>query len=350
VEKITRRGFLGLSGGVLGASVMAACGSGSGSGSGGKIVASEWGGNWDIALQKVSPGFTKKTGIELVNAVTASSLTKVGQSPGQYDLAWLIGSDAVMGVKNGTLSPIDTAKVSALSQVNSTLTDSVTVDGKLCGVPISYGATGIVWRKDKVPFEITSWKDLWRPELKGQITVQNAPSIGGLFLVYAAARAFGSGPTDYDAGWAAIERLRANVQYLYTVSSDPLNKLSTGDVAVAVTFADYGIPLASKNVVSTIPAEGAPWSLQNITIPAKAKNPDKAYQFINYMLEQDTQVQWADSASIAPAKTGVELPAKVQSKVLETAAVAKTIWPIDWQELAGNIKPWTQRWQKIFTS
>jgi putative spermidine/putrescine transport system substrate-binding protein len=201
-----------------------------------------------------------------------------------------------------------------------------------------------------VPFEITSWKDLWRPELKGQITVQNAPSIGGLFLVYAAARAFGSGPTDYDAGWAAIERLRANVQYLYTVSSDPLNKLSTGDVAVAVTFADYGIPLASKNVVSTIPAEGAPWSLQNITIPAKAKNPDKAYQFINYMLEQDTQVQWADSASIAPAKTGVELPAKVQSKVLETAAVAKTIWPIDWQELAGNIKPWTQRWQKIFTS
>lgn len=352
MELMSRRGFLALGGGALAATALAACGSsGSGSGSGGKIVASEWGGNWDKALQKVCPPFTQRTGIEVVNSVNSgSALTKVSQNPGQYDLAWLIGSDAVNGVANGTLAPIDQSKIKELSSLNPTLLKGVTVDGQLCGVPISYGATGILWRKDKVPFEIKTWKDLWRPELKGKITIQNAPSIGGLFLVYAAARAFGSGPTDYEAAWTAIAQLKPNVQYLYTVSSDPINKLSTGEVWAAVSFADYGVPLKAKNVESLIPADGAPWSMQTITVPKAAKNADKTYEFINYMLESGSQIEWARAATIAPSNTSVSLPDDVKAAVLETPDVANAIWPIDWKELAANIQPWTTRWQKIFTS
>ncbi len=353
---VSRRGFLGLGAGVGAAAVLGAC---SPSDSGAKtsaarstkrIVAGEWGGVWDKALQVVTPPFTERTGIEVLNSVTTGGqLTVIEQSPGQYDMNWLIGSDAARGFKTGVLDAIDTSKIKNLDAIIPRLKDGQMVDGKLTGVPISYGANGILWRKDKVPFEITSWKDLWRPELKGQIAIQNAPSIGGLFLIYAAGQAYGNGPDDFEAGWKALDRLKDNVQFLYTVSSDPINKIASGSVAVVVTIADQGIPLKEQKVEVTVPEEGAAWSLQNITIPAAAKNKDLAYEFINYMLEDSTQIEWSKNAKIAPASTSVTLPADVQSNLVEDQAVADRLWPIDWLQLGENIESWTTRWQRIFS-
>jgi putative spermidine/putrescine transport system substrate-binding protein len=318
---------------------------------GGKIVAGEWGGVWDKALGVVTPPFTQRTGIEVMNTVTTGGqLTVIQQNPGKYDLSWLIGSDAANGLAQGVLDPIDKSKITAIDSIIPNLISGQTFGGKLAGVPISYGAEGILWRKDKVPFEITSWADLWRPELKGQIAIQNAPSIGGLFLVYAAGQAFGSGPDDFTAGWTAVAKLRDNVQYLYTVSSDPINKLADGSVWVAVTFANQGIPLKGQNVEVTIPKEGAPWSVQNITVPSASKNKDLTYQFINYMLESDSQIAWAKNAKAAPANTAVTLPTDVQGAIMETPEVASKLWPINWQELGQNIPGWTTQWQKIFSS
>jgi len=357
-DNVTRRGFLGLGAGLSAAAFLAACSpstntsgaSGAASGGTKRIVAGEWGGVWDKALQVVTPPFTQRTGIEVLNSVTTGGqLTVIEQNPGQYDMNWLIGSDAARGFKSGVLDAIDTSKIKNLDAIIPRLKDGQMVDGKLTGVPISYGANGILWRKDKVPFEIKSWKDLWRPELKGQIAIQNAPSIGGLFLIYAAGQAYGNGPDDFEAGWKALERLKDNVQFLYTVSSDPINKIASGAVSVVVTIADQGIPLKGQNVEVTVPQEGAAWSLQNITIPVASKNKDLAYEFINYMLEDETQIAWSKNAKIAPASTAVQLPSDVQANLVEDDAVADRLWPIDWLQLGENIEDWTTRWQRIFT-
>jgi hypothetical protein len=34
---------------------------------------------------------------------------------------------------------------------------------------------------------------------------------------------------------------------------------------------------------------------------------------------------------------------------METPDVAKSLWPINWQELGDNIPGWTTQWQKIFS-
>lgn len=364
-ENLSRRAFLTAAGAGAGAIAVSACtpgpsagspaatsgGSGAPAGTGGarKIVAGEWGGVWDKALQEVTPEFIKRTGITLENTVTSGGqLVVIEQNPGKYDLNWLIGSDAARGYKQGLLDAIDESKIKNLSGIIPKLVEGQRVDGKLTGVPISYAALGILWRKDRVPFQITSWKDLWRPELKGQVAIQNAPSIGGLLLVYAAARASGSGPNDVEGGWKGIEQLKDNVQFLYTVSSDPINKIAAGSVNVVVTIADQGVALKSQNVEVTIPAEGAPWSLQNVTIPKASRDKDAAYEFINYMLEDSTQTAWAKNAKAAPASTKVTLPADVQASLVETKQVGDSLWPINWLELGDNIPAWTTRWQKIF--
>jgi spermidine/putrescine-binding protein len=317
----------------------------------GSITAAEWGGVWDSALQTVSPGFTDETGVDITNSVNSGSvLAMMEQNPGLYDLAWNIGTSGVQSLQQGLVDPIDTSRIENFDDLNPTLVDALTVDGELAGVPISYGAEGILYRKDLVPFEITSWKDLWDPRLKGMITIQNAPSIGGLFVMMAGAAAFGDGITDIDAGFEAMKQLEPNIQSLYTNSAEPINALASGTAAVAVTFANYGVDLESQNVGIVIPDGGSPWSVQAISIPKDAPNKDAAYAFINYMLKPETQVEWAGAAAIAPANTTVELPADVQAKVLETPEVAADIWPIDWVWFGDNVDDWTTRWQEIFAS
>lgn len=316
----------------------------------GSITAAEWGGVWDTALQAVTPGFTDATGVDVVNSVNSGSvLAMMQQNPGLYDVAWNIGTSGVQSLQQGLVEPIDTSRIKDLDKINPKLLDALTVDGQLAGVPISFGTEGILYRSDLVPFEIKSWKDLWDPRLKGQITIQNAPSIGGLFVMMAGGEVFGDGITDVDAGFDAMKELEPNIQSLYANSAEPINALASGSASVAVTFANYGVPLEGQNVKIVIPDGGSAWSLQAISIPKDAPNKDAAYAFINYMLEQDTQVAWADAASIAPARTDVELPAEVQTKVRETPEVAADIWPIDWVWFGENVDAWTTRWQEIFT-
>lgn len=322
----------------------------SGDGLSGTITAAEWGGVWDTALQQVSPGFTEDTGVEVVNSVNSGSvLAMMEQNPGLYDLAWNIGTSGVQSLQQGLVEPIDTSRIENLDAINPTLLDALTVDGELAAVPISFGTTGILYRSDLVPFEITSWEDLWDPRLEGQITIQNAPSIGGLFVMMAGGEAFGDGIEDVDAGFEAMQELEPNIQSLYSNSAEPINALASGTASVAVTFANYGVDLSDQDVEIVIPEGGSPWSLQAISIPVDAPNKDAAYAFINYMLETQTQIDWADAAAIAPARGDVELPAETQDKVRETPEVAAEIWPIDWVWFGENVDAWTTRWQEIFT-
>lgn len=313
------------------------------------MVVRVWGGVWETAMNKVSPTFIK-SGTDILIDAGSGSLPLLQQKPGQYDVAWLIGTDAAQGLESGVLDPIDTSRIKNWSKIAKSLTESQKKGDRVSGVPISYTASGIMYKTDKVPFKITSWGDLWKPELKGQIALQNAPSIGGLQLVFAAARLFGKDPTDYEAGWAAIERLKPNVQFLYNISTDGITKLAAGSVAVCVGIADQGIPLKARGVETVIPTEGTTWSVQNLTIPSASTRKDSAYDFINYMLDEQTQVHWSREGKAAPASTAVVLPEDVSKNLMETAEVTKNLWPVDWSEFGANIPGWTKRWQTIFGS
>ena len=352
VMKIARRDVLslalGLGAGSLG---LGLAGLGSASAQNAKrLVVRVWGGVWETAMNKVGPAFTEAGGMEILIDAGSGSLPLLQQKPGQYDVAWLIGTDAARGLESGVLDPIDTSRIKNWDKIAEGLTASQRKGDQVSGVPISYTASGIMYKTDKVPFKITSWADLWKPELKGQIALQNAPSIGGLQLIFAAARLFGSGPTDYEAGWAAIERLKPNVQFLYNISTDGVTKLAAGSVAAVVGIADQGIPLKSRGVETVIPSEGTTWSVQNLTIPSASTKKDAAYDFINYMLDEKTQVNWSRWGKAAPALTSVVLPADVMQNLLETPEVTRNLWPVDWSEFGSDIPEWTKRWQTIFGS
>lgn len=350
---ISRRRLLGLGAGAMSALMLGACGGkgDSGSDSNGFTVG-EWGGVWDKALTDLNPDLQKGTGLTITNAVYGSGAaqTIVERNPGKYDVAWMIPSVAADAMKKGIVQGIDTSKVEAWGDIYPALKESLSVDGAVYGVPISWGVSGILYRKDIIGFDLTSWKDLWRPELKGQITIQNAPSSGGLIVMLAASKVFGSGLKDVETGWAKMKELKPNIKFLYDKSSDPINKLVDGSVAVAVTFADFGIGLQDKGVKTAVPVEGSDSGPQLITIPAKAKpaHMDQIYRYINYMLRPEAQIAWSRATQVYSANSKVVLPADVQSTLVETPDTAKTLWDLDYLWFGENQTAWTEQWQRIF--
>jgi putative spermidine/putrescine transport system substrate-binding protein len=224
------------------------------------------------------------------------------------------------------------------------------VNGKYVAVPVSWVATGILWRPDLVPFEITTWKDLWRPELKQRISLQAMPTLGGASFIIISSLINGGTTQDVEKGFQALRELKPNVKFFFKVSSDVLNQLVSGEIWAAVTIADQAIPFKEEGVSVVIPEEGTTHSMQVFGIPVGSKNYENASKFINYLLSPDAQVEWSRGAGAAPCNMTVELPAEVQENLYETPEVAERIWPVDFLHMGKSMEEWTERWDREFAN
>jgi spermidine/putrescine-binding protein len=312
-----------------------------------KLVGSEWGGVWDTALSQLGADFTKKTGYTMVNSIDDNNgLVKIEQSPHLYDVAWLTADKSTAGLVGGQLLPIDTKKVTAYKNIPGSLITPLQEHGKLSGIPVSWGAIGILYRSDLVPFKITKWKDLWRSELKNSIAIQAMPALGAATTVRMAARTWGKGPDDLTAAWKALGKLEPNVAYQYTISSDVVNKLADGSIKAAISFADMGLPLASKDVKIVLPDAGYPWSPQVVCIPKDSANVAGAYALMNYILEPEVQEKWVKLTSVGPANSKATV---AKDSLVETGAAAQKVWNDDFLAMGQDLNTWAQKWQQVLS-
>jgi hypothetical protein len=67
----------------------------------------------------------------------------------------------------------------------------------------------------------TSWMDLFRPELKGKITVHNIGNANGLYLLLALNRIAGGTEANVDAGFAKVKELAPSVVTFDTFGETP---------------------------------------------------------------------------------------------------------------------------------
>ena len=308
-----------------------------------------WGGVFEKGLLEMSPGVAENTGVDLALNVGGSQVTlaKLKASPGNppFD-AVMMTAEAMRGAeKEGLLSPVTEAELPNLTRIQPRLLDPFKVDGGYTTIPLHWKAMGILWREDLVPFEITSWKDLWRPELKNRISVQNMPTLGGALMLMTANRINGGTAGDMEPGWEAMKELKPNVREFFSVSSNALASLAAGDTWVTINTLDLGLPMADRGVKATVPVEGVNYSPEGFAIPKGAAEREAALRFINYMLEPEQQITWCSAVHTAPA-TDVAVPPELASNIVETDAVLEKLFDIDFMEMADNMAAWSDRWRR----
>ena len=206
----------------------------------------------------------------------------------QFDISHPCTSWLKLWVDQGLIQPIDTSRLKNWSGIRPELAALGQFDGKQYFVPWEWGFDSIMVRTDKVKSVPTSWADLWNPEYKGHLSIndsgETAHALGALALGFDPYKT----TADQDAQIKAkLIALKPNVLDFWSDSTALGQEVAAGDVWVAANvWPDaYKAALDAGLKVDYIePKEGRMSWVCGYVISSKVQNIDLAYDYIDAMI------------------------------------------------------------------
>ncbi len=313
------------------------------------FTVSWWGFNGEKLDANIIQPFQEMCGCEVVfeTGNNADRLNKLAVRGGAgVDVIFLTDSYSQEGIEQGLFQPVDRALVPNVAK----LYDLAQAPQGEFGPAYSIGRVSIVYDADKVA-PITSWDDLWREDLAGQITLPGITTTAGPMMVlraggHAGTDAFG----DTDAAFAALDALKPNVVKNYNTGSEMINLISTGEatVAVAQDFTFGSMQEAVPSIVEATLADGPIATLNTINIPTGAANVELAHRFIDFVLSTEVQTLEAQQGVDAPVNAEVELTAEEAANWTYGAEAIASLNRIDYGQLNAVKTDWIDRWNEVF--
>lgn len=210
--------------------------------------------------------------------------------------------------------PIDFSRVNT-AQLTSSMVDAVKknamVDGKSYAVPFCYGTTGMIVNKKLAP-EANDWSDLWNPKYEGKISYRLKRP-----LLIATAFGMGEDPFALYGDKAAYQALMKRVETkliegkkfvknYWTSGDTQVAIIKSGDANVISGWDGKGWSLHETNpdIDFIAPKSGALGWIDTFAIPAKSKNLDAAYKWINFMLEPKNAAYFTNQEGYGTASAG----------------------------------------------
>jgi len=251
------------------------------------------------APAKLVKAFEAKTGIKvkLTYSNNEEMVAKlIATRGGGFDLAQP-SQDRITFVqmKHKIYQPIDYSRVNT-GQLITSMVNAVKKNAKVgndsFAVPFCYGTTGMIVNKKLAP-GANDWSDLWNPKYAGKISYRLKRP-----LLIATALGMGEDPFALYSDKAAYAKLMKRVEKklidnknlvkTYWTSGDTqVGLIKNGDVNVESGWDGKGWTLHKTNpdIDFIAPKSGALGWIDTFAIPAKAKNIDAAYKWINFILE-----------------------------------------------------------------
>lgn len=305
----------------------------------------------DIVTSDVFKPFEEKYNVKIVpdygNA--GDRLTKLSNNPNSgIDIIELNQSSAAQAYEKGLVEKIDTSKLDNLGKLIAPAKKMQEEAGY--GPAYVIQSCGIVYNKEAVGFEITSWEDLWKAELEGKIAVPDITTTFGPAMVHIASDKAGVDiKSDKGAAaFSALEELKPNVVKTYQKSSDLANMFAAGEIAAAVVgdFAVPNIQKADANVQYVVPASGTYANFNTIDVVASSENKELAYAYINWRISEELQNVSSKSLNEGPTNANVKLDEEV-SKNMTYGSVAENAKVIDYTFVNPLLTEWTDQWNRI---
>ncbi|RHH70148.1 MULTISPECIES: ABC transporter substrate-binding protein [Vagococcus] len=218
------------------------------------------------------------------------------------------------------------------------------------GIPIAVNSIGIIYDKEKIGKEITSWDDLWDSALKGKISVPDISTTAGPLMLYVASDHAKTDITSDkgEAAFSEMKNLKPNVTKTYTKSSDLANMFQAGEIEAAVV-ADFAVDIiksSSDTLEYVVPKSGTYANYNTINVPKASANKELAYKFINYRISEESQKTKAISLNEGPINKKVTLSEEEQGNKTY-GEVANRAKMVDFNFVNDNLSTWLDRWNKI---
>ncbi|PJC87288.1 spermidine/putrescine ABC transporter substrate-binding protein [Vibrio sp. HA2012] len=216
-----------------------------------------------------------------------------------FDLILTSGINLEPYAHRGWIAPLSPDLIPNRAHINSKWLTAFP-GAKEYGVPYFWGTTGILYRKDKIKYQITSWMNLFRPDpiLKGKIGM----FADGNEIISLALKALGyslneGSPEALAQTSALLSQQKEYVRSYQYLSLRRDSEILSGDLWMSIAYSGDALMVMehdSHNRLNfTIPEEGTNLWVDYFTLGAKANRPDLAYAFINFLNRPDNAAQAA---------------------------------------------------------
>lgn len=253
---------------------------------------------WEgYADPKFTKGFEDKYGVKVNPTYFGSSdelVAKLKAGGGStYDIISPSSDVAWMLIQSDMVEPIDTSKISNFNDLNERLRNLTDVqkDGKVYGLPFTWGPDYLIYDADVVKEEPKSWQVFWDPQYKGKVSVWD--DISNIYLMGQIAGLDKSDPgAIYNMSEDQLQDAKKKLIDLkpqirkYWATAGELNDLfANKEVVMAV-----GWPLTVKEVNAkgrnlkwTIPEEGATGWIDRLMIVKGSQHRELADLYMDYI-------------------------------------------------------------------
>lgn len=307
--------------------------------------------NAELVQKNIYDPFEEATGCKVIveTGKNAERVTKIKESPENYDVV-VIGDAFIADLIDADL--IETIDTSKLTNLDAIYDNAKAPFGAEYGPAYSFNRMGIVYDKSTCPIEITSWEDLWNPELADSIAIPDITTTTGPLMYFSVAKMAGLTPgKDDDAIMAKFEELKPNIMKTYTSANDTITMLNQGEISVAVLL-DYSYTAAqsaSDDYVWVDPAEGVYSGFNTVNIIKGCANKELAEAFVDFYISKEVQLAEALDGVDAPVRTDVELTPEQAANFTYGKEMIDNLLIPDWSVVNANKADWIAKWNELFS-
>jgi spermidine/putrescine-binding protein len=281
-----------------------------------------------------------------------------GGSASNYDVISPSSDVASSVVSAGLAEPLDLSKIPSYQQTSARLRDMplVRANGKVYGVPFVWGPNPLLYDTTAIPTAPDTWAVLWDPKYKGKISVWDE-----LSTLYMAAQVLGYDKPDpshiYNLSDEELENvkkklleLKPNVRKMWTTGGELTNLFENHEVIASMGWPLMTNQLRQANfpIGETIPKENTTGWIDHLMITAASEHKELATEFLEYMIEAQTQKKVTDVTKYDPANPGAaQFMSDAQKKSLHLDDVDNYMTRIYfWQQVPRRAK-YTEIWNEV---
>jgi spermidine/putrescine-binding protein len=234
-----------------------------------------------------------------------------GGSASNYDAISPSSDVATSIAHTGLAEPLDLTKIPTYLQLSPKLRDLplVKINGQTFGVPFMWGPNPLLYDTTVFPQPPDTWAIFWDPKYKGKISVWD-----DLSTLYMAAQLLGYDKPDpshlynlSDDELAAVKQkllaLKPNVRKLWSTGGELTNLFENHEIIAAMGWPLMTNQLRQANfpIAETIPRENTTGWIDHLMITKASPNKDLAYDFLEFMVQAQTQKKISEVTHYTPA-------------------------------------------------
>ena len=314
------------------------------------LVVSTWGYNQDLLDKNITEPFQDLYDCEIVyetgnNSERLSKLIERGDNPG-VDVVHFAGSYTYTAMQEGLLQPYDPDLLPSLDELYDWAQDPL---GDRYAIGYAVSSYGLFYRTDEIEEPITSWRDLWRDDVKGFVSVPDMGTTNGPATLLMMARAWGGDIDNLEPAWEKLPSLVDQLVTTYIRSSELTSLVQQEEVWVGSvpSFSFPGLTETGLPIEFVIPDEGLAGFQSMVSVVKGTENVELAHQYIDFIISHDVQLAEAIDLVDSPTNSTVEVPDDIAAQLTYGEDMIDSLTFMDEAFVAEHLEDWITRWNEL---